>query len=331
MAAASESESLTEVLTLQGLEQLGRFYGFYRAIVTRVDDPDGRGRIQAICPQAGHAETPDVWIDPAQGGGDDHGIFWPPEVDDAVYVAFENGWPGAPRCYLGGWYAKDERPAEFAPDSGAVPRRRGWITRGGHALVFDDTVGAEAITISWHAAAPGDTYLSDPKFAADRTKGRTSKVTFDKNGGISAVDVAGSRVALDGAGTVTARSGAAGAQVTLTADKAEVAAKRINHGADADQAHIRGAEYRARQQTLHAALQGACEALNGMMIAMAAAATKASTSPAMVFLAADAAVSFAAMGGAMSAASAQFQALAQAIASFEAGSAAYLSPVTFTK
>jgi hypothetical protein len=331
MAAANESDSLAELITMQGLEQLGRFYGVYRAIVVRVDDPEARGRIQAICPQAGHAKAPDVWVYPAQGAGDGRGIFWPPEVGDSVYVTFENGWPGAPRCYFGGWYARDELPAEFSSDANSVPRRRGVITRGGHALIFDDTVGGETITLSWHAAAPGDEYLADPQASADRTKGKVSKITFDSGGGITVLDMAGSRVKLDGAGKVTVQSGAAGAKVTLTADKAEVDAKRINHGAAADQAHLRGNDFRSAQKSMNSAIQAVGETLNGLMATMAGAAAKAATSPAMVFLAADAAASLAAMGAAMGAAAAQFQTLAQAIAAFEAASASYLSPVTFTK
>lgn len=332
--ALDDNHSLLEALTLNGgLEQLGRFYGVYRALVTRIDDPDGRGRVQAICPQAGHAAAPDVWIDPAQGGGDNRGIFWPPEVGDTVYVAFENGWPGRPRLYIGGWYAADpqERPAEFAPDDQNRPRRRGMITRGGHTLVFDDSPGAEAVTLSWHATAPGDESLTDVQVSADRTRGRTSSVTFNKDGGIVAVDAAGSQVAMDGAGQVQARSGRGGAKVTLTADKLEVDAPRINHGAAASQAHLRGTEFRARQATLHSAMQTVCQTLNGLLTTMGTAATKAATSPALLLVAGDAAASFALMGTTMIAAAAQFQTLATNIAAFEAAAAGYLSPVTFTK
>ena len=165
-------ENFFSNLMLHGLEYFKRYYGSYMAIVRDNKDPEGRGRIQAYCPEVGQQDPgPAVWIQPAlSGAGNSRGTFWPPEIGDGVWVKFANGDPSKPKTYHGGWYGTGEVPAEFATDSD-VPDKRGMMTRGGHSIVFSDTPGDERLEITWHKPSAVE---------EDRTKTpeRTGQVAF---------------------------------------------------------------------------------------------------------------------------------------------------------
>ena len=75
------------------------------------------------------------------------GLFWPPETGEYVFVFFDNGDPTKPIAYVGGWYAPDEVPDEFEPDSEGNPKKRGFKTPGGHIICLDDTDGKEVVRI----------------------------------------------------------------------------------------------------------------------------------------------------------------------------------------
>jgi uncharacterized protein involved in type VI secretion and phage assembly len=159
-------------LMLHGLEYFKRYYGSYMAIVRDNKDPEGRGRIQAYCPEVGQQDPgPTVWIQPSfPGAGKNRGSFWPPEIGDGVWVRFSNGDPSKPKSYQGGWFGSAEVPSEFATDSD-VPNKRGFVTRGGHSIVFSDTPGDERVELTWHK--PSST-------VSDRTDtpARTGQVAF---------------------------------------------------------------------------------------------------------------------------------------------------------
>jgi hypothetical protein len=148
-------EKFLDILIQFGLEFFGKFYGFYRGVVTTNKDPDGQGRIKVIVPSIGDHEIGDWAYPVTQYAGVDpddaskkYGSFWPPEEGDGVWVAFENGNPSIP-IYLGGWYARDELPLEFAADEDKSPTARGWRTKGGHRIVLDDKDGEQMITVEW--------------------------------------------------------------------------------------------------------------------------------------------------------------------------------------
>jgi uncharacterized protein involved in type VI secretion and phage assembly len=72
-----------------------------------------------------------------------YGHFFVPEIDDNVWVAFENGEPSAP-VWLGIWYA-----AGAVPPDGAVspPVKRVVQTASGHRILLDDTDGSEQVVV----------------------------------------------------------------------------------------------------------------------------------------------------------------------------------------
>jgi hypothetical protein len=205
-------ETFYESFLLRGIENFRKYYGFYRGSVTRTDDPEKRGRIQAKVLQVGHSDTLNVWIDPAfDGAGLDRGSFSPPEVGDSVRVAFEHGRPDKPVLYLGGWFGISELPPEFVYTEGvkvtnvtgtrAVPERRGFVSRKGHRLVFNDELDKESVEISWHQPDAADEALAadkrgDRSKTADRSQGKTSTVLFNSDGDIILTNANGSRIQL---------------------------------------------------------------------------------------------------------------------------------------
>jgi len=71
-----------------------------------------------------------------------YGHFFVPPVGAKVWVAFENGDPGAP-VWIGTWWPRAELPEEA--DS---PDRRIVKTASGHLIVLDDREGEERITLA---------------------------------------------------------------------------------------------------------------------------------------------------------------------------------------
>jgi Type VI secretion system/phage-baseplate injector OB domain len=184
---AGHSEVLLENLMLHGLEHFRKFYGLYRATVTDNKDPQQRGRIQAVVPEVGHqsGQAPAVWIDPVfDYAGASHGSFWPPEIGDSVRVAYSQGDPSVPAFYIAGWYGSNpaELPTNLGYDGGApsAPITRGWVTKSGHTLSFNDKAGSEEIKIYW--------------------KDQTAYIDFDKDGSITVQNTHGSHVFLDAPG-----------------------------------------------------------------------------------------------------------------------------------
>ena len=158
-----------------GLEYAaGRYYGLYGGIVDDNADPQAQARIKVKVPSLGHgrrdaagnftAETHDRYAYPSSiYAGQDHGIYFPPEIGDAVYVSFDHGDHEVPR-YHGSWWcnpgsAKAEAtshvPAEFR--SASSPTKRGIKTKFGHGLIFSDTEAEPYVQLwSGQQLGPGE-------------------------------------------------------------------------------------------------------------------------------------------------------------------------------
>jgi hypothetical protein len=232
---AETLDAFLELIGLHGLEHYRKFYGIYRGEVTRTDDPEKRGRIQAHVPAALQVYAPDVWIDPAfEGAGLDRGMFWPPELGDSVRVAFERGDARRPCIYWGGWYGAPasrsgltEVPAELGyPGDNSAPTRRGVVTRMGHSLVFDDTPAGEAVKLTWHLASSGDVARTDASATADRSQGDSAFLSFDADG-VRIRNAAGSTVLLDAKNRRIYVEDENGNKVTLDKDGARIQAVRV--------------------------------------------------------------------------------------------------------
>jgi phage protein D len=120
-------------------------YGLAVAIVTANDDPEKAGRLKLRFPWLDDQYETD-WARMAQAGaGPDSGAVFIPEVNDEVLVAFEFGDVRRPYV-LGGLYNGVDKPrlGDGLFDNGKV-KRRGFVSRKGHRLVFFDDRGTSGI------------------------------------------------------------------------------------------------------------------------------------------------------------------------------------------
>ena len=121
-------------------------YGLVTALVTANDDQLGRVKLRF------------PWLDPDYESdwarvarfeaGADSGAIFIPQVDDEVLVGFEFGDIDHP-VVLGGLHNGVDKPrlGDGLFDNGKV-KRRGFVSRSGHVLVFHDGTGADPSGIS---------------------------------------------------------------------------------------------------------------------------------------------------------------------------------------
>lgn len=212
--------TLLEQATYYGLEYFKIYPGLYRAQVDDNQDPEERGRIRCCCPAVRQRKPYKVWIKPAfSGAGVNRGTFWPPEVGDVVYLSFRLGNPSKPEFYVGGWYGypgdKTDLPAEFTYTNGK-PQKRGFLTRGGHSLVFSDEPENEYIRFTWHKTDAGG--LDDEAVTPDRAAGEFAIMEIGKDGGITLSNKNGSSIFLSAEGENINILSEQGHSVSLTAD-----------------------------------------------------------------------------------------------------------------
>lgn len=121
-----------------------RFYGVAFAVVTNNKDPDGLGRVKVKVPwMADDAETDWARVVTPMAGAS-RGLYFLPEVDDEVLVAFEHGDPESPYVLGALWNGKDKPPESNGDGKNDV---RTIKSRSGHVIRFTDTKDAETIEI----------------------------------------------------------------------------------------------------------------------------------------------------------------------------------------
>ena len=144
---------------------LNRYYGLYGGEVVECADEQQQARACVKVSALGVGEvqpngvfTPDPVprraLPSSIYAGMDHGVYFPPEAGDAVWVAFDFGDPSKPRYHGSFWRNRDpnraaknsEVPNEFKMDPKVVngkavasaPKRRGIKTGFGHGVLFND-------------------------------------------------------------------------------------------------------------------------------------------------------------------------------------------------
>lgn len=121
-----------------------RFYGVTVGIVTNNKDEEGLGRVKVKFPWLSETDE-SYWarvLTPM--AGKQRGIYFLPEVDDEVLVAFDRGDISSPYI-LGGLWNGQDRPPESNTDG--KNNLRVIKSRSGHQIILDDTENAEKITI----------------------------------------------------------------------------------------------------------------------------------------------------------------------------------------
>lgn len=178
------ADDILRQIQTYGIEAaLDRWYGTYRGVVLDTKDPLGLGRILVKVPVVAGDDRLPLWAYPKTAhAGKGVGMFWPPYVGDSACVEFENGDPKFP-VYSGGWFgeikSESEVPTEFQPEKKKEPTVRGFKTKKGQMLMFEEKDGEESVMLVW---SNGD---------------KLATVAFDSNGSISMVAPSGRRFQLD--------------------------------------------------------------------------------------------------------------------------------------
>jgi uncharacterized protein involved in type VI secretion and phage assembly len=179
----------------------GRWYGVYPALVTDLNDPDGRGRVKITLPWAPDASSAryEAWARIATlMGGNNRGTWFVPDKDDEVLVGFEDGDPRRP-FVLGGLWNGTDRPPESMDGSGKNYKKV-VRSRNGVKVTLDDADGRESLLLE----TPGGQKVS----------------LKDGPGVIEIADSNGNSVKLEASGiTITAS-----AKVTINAGTMEISA-----------------------------------------------------------------------------------------------------------
>lgn len=119
--------------------------GVYVGVVTNNHDPENWGRIKVVYPWTDNS-TESHWARLATlYAGKDRGSYFVPEVGDEVLMVFEHGDPNRPYVVGSLWNGQDPLPEPGHPDG--EDNHKILETRSGHKMTFDDTDGAEFITL----------------------------------------------------------------------------------------------------------------------------------------------------------------------------------------
>jgi uncharacterized protein involved in type VI secretion and phage assembly len=121
-----------------------RIFGLVVGIVTNNQDPDGLGRVKVRFPWLSASEE-SHWARVATPmAGASRGMYFLPEVDDEVLVAFEQGDLRFPYVLGALWNGKDAPPADNDDGKNNVRIIR---SRSGHVIKLNDEDGKETIEI----------------------------------------------------------------------------------------------------------------------------------------------------------------------------------------
>jgi uncharacterized protein involved in type VI secretion and phage assembly len=180
--------------------QLAYIPGVVVGIVTNNRDPDGMGRVRVKLPSLGDADESDWARIVAPMAGNDRGVYFLPEVDDEVLVAFEHGNPRSPFVLGALWNGRDPPPAKNDDGNNDV---RVIKTRSGHLIRLTDKDGAEKIEIidsSRKSSLVFDT-------AAKLVKIESSQdITLSAANGTIKLDARTIEIASSGSATIEAKS-----------------------------------------------------------------------------------------------------------------------------
>lgn len=129
---------------LDAIEEQGKVYGVVVAIVTTTKDPEGLGRVKVKYPWLGK-DAEGYWARVvAPMAGPDRGVYFLPEVDDVVLVAFEQGDVRFGYVIGSLWDAKHKPPVKNEDGKNNIRQIK---SRCGHLIILDDTKDAEKISI----------------------------------------------------------------------------------------------------------------------------------------------------------------------------------------
>ncbi|MFL6337414.1 MAG: phage baseplate assembly protein V [Pyrinomonadaceae bacterium] len=121
-----------------------RFSGVVVGVVTNNQDPDGMGRVKVKFPWLSDEDESNWARVAAPMAGKGRGLYFLPEVDDEVLVAFEHGDVRFPYVVGALWNGQDKPPADNGDGQNNV---RVIKSRSGHVIRLTDGADKEKIEI----------------------------------------------------------------------------------------------------------------------------------------------------------------------------------------
>lgn len=122
----------------------GRFYGVTVGLVTNNKDDEGLGRVKVKFPWLSDTDE-SYWariVTPM--AGKERGLYFIPEVNDEVLVAFEHGMIEFPYILGALWNGQDKPPLT---NKDGKNDQRAIVSRSGHQIILDDKENEEKIII----------------------------------------------------------------------------------------------------------------------------------------------------------------------------------------
>lgn len=221
-----------------------KYYGKFRGVVTKNNDPQRRGRLRLLIPSVlGDQET--GWALPCVpfGGFKDQGFFMLPEPDAIVWVEFEEGDLSRPIWTGTLWQESEDVPA--LPEDGALPSPNTRLikTPSGHVLQFDDKKGEEKFLLHHPKGTEielneaGTVSLTDANGATVVLDAQANSITIqDTNGNTLTMDSTGT-TAVDANGN-TIHMATAG--VTVKGQKIVINGNKVALGAEGGEPLVKG-------------------------------------------------------------------------------------------
>lgn len=121
-----------------------RIYGVVVGVVTNNEDPEGLGRVKVKFPWLSDEDESDWARIAAPMAGNERGIYFLPEVDEEVLVAFQHGDVRFP--YIIGFLWNGQEPPPTTNEDGKN-NIRVIKSRSGHVIRLNDEEGKETIEI----------------------------------------------------------------------------------------------------------------------------------------------------------------------------------------
>ncbi len=137
-------------------------YGLHYGVVTQNKDPDNMNRVKVRLPWLDGGDKDQSWwaqlMTPMEGKK--FGWYTLPDIDDVVVVMFVAGDTSQPIIIGGAWSKPDFSPE---PNEDGKNNFRGYRSRSGHRLVFDDSGKVKV----WLADKTGKNMVGVGNFAKD--------------------------------------------------------------------------------------------------------------------------------------------------------------------
>jgi uncharacterized protein involved in type VI secretion and phage assembly len=135
-------DAYSALTALPGTDE--RYFGVAIGVVTNNKDPEGLGRVKTSLPWMADQVESDWARVVAPMAGPGRGVYFLPEVNDEVLVAFEHGNPDMPYVLGGLWNGKDKPPADNGDGKNDL---RIIKSRSGNQIKLSDAEGEAAIEI----------------------------------------------------------------------------------------------------------------------------------------------------------------------------------------